>query len=249
MNKKHGIRLWAVLFWLCVWQAASMALGSELLLVSPVRVILRLSEMVREAQFWRAILFTLMRIALGFLLAWLSGCLLASLSSFLRPVRDLLSPLMLAIRTVPVASFIILALIWLPSRNLSVLISFLMVLPILYTNVLDGILSVDNKLLEMAQVFRVTPVRRVRYIYLPQVMPFMLTGCRVGLGLCWKAGVAAEVIGMPRGSIGERLQQAKVYLDTPDMFAWTLVIVLASVCFERLVLWLLKAAARRIGRG
>lgn len=249
MNKKHGIRLWAVLFWLCVWQAASMALGSELLLVSPVRVILRLSEMVLEAQFWRAILFTLMRIALGFLLAWLSGCLLASLSSFLRPVRDLLSPLMLAIRTVPVASFIILALIWLPSRNLSVLISFLMVLPILYTNVLDGILSVDNKLLEMAQVFRVTPVRRVRYIYLPQVMPFMLTGCRVGLGLCWKAGVAAEVIGMPRGSIGERLQQAKVYLDTPDMFAWTLVIVLASVCFERLVLWLLKAAARRIGRG
>ena len=249
MNKKHGIRLWAVLFWLCVWQASSMALGSELLLVSPVRVILRLSEMVLEAQFWRAILFTLMRIALGFLLAWLSGCLLASLSSFLRPVRDLLSPLMLAIRTVPVASFIILALIWLPSRNLSVLISFLMVLPILYTNVLDGILSVDNKLLEMAQVFRVTPVRRVRYIYLPQVMPFMLTGCRGGLGLCWKAGVAAEVIGMPRGSIGERLQQAKVYLDTPDMFAWTLVIVLASVCFERLVLWLLKAAARRIGRG
>ena len=102
--------------------------------------------------------------------------------------------------------------------------------------------------MEMAQVFRLSPARRVRYLYLPQVMPYFRSGCTVALGLCWKAGIAAEVIGIPKGSIGEHLQQAKVYLDIPDLFAWTLVIVLASLAFEKLVLAALNAAARRLER-
>lgn len=122
-----------------------------------------------------------------------------------------------------------------------------MVLPVIYTNMLIGIRSVDRQLLEMAQVFRVPALRTVRYIYLPQIMPFFYSGCSVSLGLSWKAGVAAEVIGIPRGSIGERLQQAKVYLDTPDLFAWTLVIVVLSLTFERLVLYIIKKAGRLAG--
>ncbi len=153
-------------------------------------------------------------------------------------------PVMLTVKSVPVASFIILALIWFSSANLSVLISFLMVLPIIYTSVLDGIRSVDRQLLEMAQVFRIPGLRVVRYIYVPQVMPFFYPACSVALGMSWKAGAAAEVIGIPRGSIGERLQQAKVYLDTPDLFAWTLVIVAASLFFEKIVLLLVGRVAR-----
>lgn len=247
-DNKRRIRLWAAFVWILVWQAASALIGSDILLVSPIKVLARLWQMAGEAAFWRAIAFTLARIACGFFLAWLLGCLLAALSARSHWVEELLAPLMLAIRSVPVASFIILALIWFSSRNLAIFISFLMVLPIIYTNVLDGIQAVDDKLLEMARIFRVSLLRRLRYIYLAQIMPFMLAGCRVGLGLCWKAGVAAEVIGMPRGSIGERLQQAKVYLDTPDMFAWTLVIVLVSLAFEKLVLALLQAAAKRLER-
>ncbi|MDE6364806.1 MAG: ABC transporter permease subunit, partial [Lachnospiraceae bacterium] len=142
------------------------------------------------------------------------------------------------------------ALIWFSSRNLSILISFLMVLPIIYTNVLGGIRNVDRQLLEMAQVFRISRLRVVRYIYLPQIMPFFYSACRISLGLSWKAGAAAEVIGMPRGSIGERLQQAKIYLDTPDLFAWTIVVVALSLGCEKLVLTLIiKCAARLSGRG
>ncbi len=136
---------------------------------------------------------------------------------------------MSAIKAIPVASFIILVLIWVPSRNLSIVISFLMVLPVVYTNVLNGIASTDRKLLEMAQVFRVPLSRRIRYIYLSQLLPFLRTGFSLSLGLCWKAGIAAEVIGIPKGSIGEKLYEAKVYLQTADLFAWTLVIVLISV--------------------
>ena len=119
-----------------------------------------------------------------------------------------------------------------------------LVLPIIYTNVLDGIGAVDKNLLEMAEVFQVPAGRRLRYIYISQVLPFFRSGCSIALGLCWKSGIAAEVIGIPDHSIGEHLYNAKVYLDTPDLFAWTLVIVLISIAFEKLFLTVLDAAVR-----
>ena len=241
-REKQKIRLWAVLFWMIVWQLASMWLDSDILLVSPVKVVYRLGQLVITAAFWKAVCFTLSRIAAGFFMAVVVGTALAAVSSQWIRVQELLAPFMLAVKSVPVASFIILALIWFSSKNLSILISFLMVLPIIYTSVLSGIQSVDRQMLEMAQVFRLPGLRVVRYIYLPQIMPFFYSACSVALGMSWKAGAAAEVIGMPKGSIGERLQQAKVYLDTPDLFAWTLVIVAASLLFEKVVLYLLKRA-------
>ena len=213
-------------------------IGQEILLVSPVVVFVRLTELIREAAFWKSIGFSLIRILGGFLLAAVCGIGAAGLSARFRRIRELLAPAVLTVKAVPVASFIILVLIWVPSRNLSIVISFLMVFPILYTNVLDGILSTDPKLLEMAQVFDVPKAVQIRWLYVSQVLPFFRTGCSVGLGLCWKAGVAAEVIGIPDGSIGENLYNAKVYLNTPDLFAWTVVIVLISLvlrnCFWRL---------------
>lgn len=244
IKEKQEIRLWAVLFWMIVWQLVSMWLDSDILLVSPVKVICRLVQLMRTAVFWRSVLFTLLRIASGFLLAVITGSVLAAVSSRITRVRELLSPVILVIKSVPVASFIILALIWFSSGNLSVLISFLMVLPIIYTNVLGGIRSVDRQLLEMAQVFRIPGLRVARYIYLPQILPFFYSACSVSIGLSWKAGVAAEVIGIPKGSIGERLQQAKVYLDTPDLFAWTLVIAAMSSVFEKAVLFILKGIVK-----
>ena len=247
-GKPRAIRLWAVLFWLAVWQLGAMALDQELFLVSPLRVLGRLGELVVTGPFWRAVGMSSLRIMGGFLAATAAGVLLAALSARFRRVEELLAPALLAIKSIPVASFIILALILFSSRNLAVLISFLMVLPVVYANVLEGIRSADRQLLEMGRVFRLPVGRRLRYLYVPQVYPFFEAACGVALGLCWKAGVAAEVIGMPQGSIGERLQQAKIYLDTPDLFAWTLVIVLVSLAFEKLFLRLLKAGARALER-
>ena len=245
---KKEIRIWAVVFWLLVWQLASMAIGSDILLVSPVTVLITLGRMVREASFWASIWFSLKRIFGGFLLGLLAGAALAGLSARFRFVRELMTPFMLTIRTVPVASFIILALIWFSSRNLSVLISFLMVLPILYTGILQGIEERDRDMLEMAQVFHVSRMRRFLMIDLPSVYPFLYASCKTALGLSWKSGIAAEVIGMPKGSIGEHLQKAKVYLDTPELFAWTVVIVLVSLACEKLVLLLMDRQMKQLYR-
>ncbi len=242
------MKLGAIVLWIAVWQAAAMAIGREILLPTPLQVMARLFELVRTVPFWRAVGGSLLRIACGFFSAVLLGVLCAGLASRWSWAEALISPVMKTFKTVPVASFIILALIWFSSRNLAILISFMMVLPVIYANVLDGIRTVDPKLSEMARVFRMPLGRRIRCILLPQVMPSFRTGITLGLGLCWKSGVAAEVIGIPAGSIGERLQQAKVYLETASVFAWTVVIVLVSILFERLVLWLVGRAQTALER-
>lgn len=240
--------LLATVFWLLVWQVAAIAIHQKILLVSPVAVLLRLMKLLPAAEFWSAILFSFSRITCGFLLACIFGTALGALSFRFRLIRALAAPLMSAVKSTPVASFIILVLLWVPSKNLSIVISFLMVTPIVYANMLGGLSSMDVQLTEMAQVFRVPFSRRLRYLYVPQVMPYFRSACAAGLGLCWKAGVAAEVIGLPNGSIGEKLYQAKVYLETPDLFAWTVVIVLVSILFERLFLWLLDSFLHRLER-
>ncbi len=241
-------RAGAVLFWLLVWQAASMALKQEILLASPVSVAARLGGLVRELEFWEATAFSFFRIVTGFLLALVAGILLAVVSFRFKLAAVLANPLITVIKSTPVASFIILCLIWIPSRNLSVFISFLMVLPVVYTNILEGIRKTDNKLLEMAQVFQIPFSRRVLYIYLSQILPYLMSACTVSLGLCWKAGVAAEVIGVPAGSIGEKLYHAKIYLNTPDLFAWTIVIIAVSFAFEKCFLFLMRTGIGWIER-
>lgn len=239
-EKHRGtIRLWAVLVWLLVWQLGAMAIDQKIILVSPFDVLVRLAELLPTLDFWQTIGYSLLRITLGFLLGVTAGTVFAALSARFQRIEELLAPALLAIRSIPVASFIILALILFSSRNLAVLISFLIVLPIVYSNILSGIRAADRELLEMAQVFRIPAARRLRYVYLPQVMPYFQSACGSALGLSWKSGIAAEVIGMPDGSIGEQLQQAKLYLDTPDLFCWTLVIVLVSLAFEKIFLALL----------
>lgn len=233
-------KLFAGVLALFVWQLAAWRLDNRLLLAGPVEVILRLAELVGETDFWGAVWFTFSRITLGFLLAFLLALGLAVLSARFPVAEVLLHPYLLAVQTVPVASFIVIALLWLSGRKLSVFISFLMVLPVLYANLLAGIRAADGKLLEMARVFRMPICNRVRCIYLPALEPHLISACRSALGLCWKAGVAAEVIGVCSGSVGGMLYDAKVYLEITDLFAWTLVIVLISLGFEKLFTRLLR---------
>lgn len=241
-NSQHSTpaKLFAGVLALLVWQLAAWRLNNRLLLVGPVQVALRLAELVQEAGFWGTVWFTFSRITLGFLLAFLLALALAALSARFPLAETLLRPYLLAVQTVPVASFIVIALLWLSGKRLSIFISFLMVLPVLYANLLAGIRAADGKLLEMARVFRMPMHNRVRCIFLPAMEPHLLSACRSALGLCWKAGVAAEVIGVCSGSVGGMLYDAKIYLEITDLFAWTLVIVFISLGFERLFTRLLK---------
>lgn len=239
-GKKRWQMAVSIALWLLIWQLASMAVGVKMLLPSPLASFSVLIQAAATLLFWQSVFTSLWRIALGFFLGLILGCLLAALAAAVNFIEVLLRPMMLLVRATPVASFTILVLIWLNSRALSTFISFLMVLPVIYSATLAGVRAANPKLLEMADVFHLGFWRRVRAIYLPGLAAGLLASCELALGLCWKSGVAAEVIGISEGTIGERLYQAKIYLMAPELFAWTAVIILLSWLFGRLALVLLR---------
>lgn len=246
--KTWAQRFWPLIFWLLVWHMASIAIGHDILLVSPFDAGKRLIELAGNGEFWISVGLSLSRIATGFASALATGIVLAAASARFPFMRHLLAPLVATIKSVPVASFVILILIWVSSEHLSVAISFLMAFPIVYTTMLEGIEQTDRNLLEMADVFDIGPFNRLRFIYASQVLPYFQAACSLSLGMCWKAGIAAEVIGLPAMSIGEHLYEAKVYLATSDLFAWTLVIICISILGETLFSKLVAAVIDKIER-
>lgn len=237
MNYKEGLKkVGAALLALTFWEIAALLIHQRILLVTPVAVAKRLCTIWQAEGFARAIWFSFYHIAGGFLLGLILGCLLAYLAAKHPVVETLLWPWMATIKSVPVASFVVICLIWLSARNLSVFISFLIVIPIIYQNVLEGLRAENRKMQEVATVFRLPWCKRFRYIELPKLRPFLLSACRVTIGMAWKAGIAAEIIGVPNGSIGKMLYTAKIYLDTDDLLAWTIIIVVISVVAEKVFL-------------
>lgn len=229
-----------ILLWLFVWQAISLWVHNSIILAGPWEVLRALWLLAFRPGFWKIIAFSFGKISSGILLAFGSGILVGGAAWRFPLLKHMLEPVMSLIKSVPVASFVILALFWVGSENLSVFIAFLVVLPVIYINTIAGFMSTDPKLLEMAQVFRMHGIKKLLYIYRPALFPYLISGCRVALGMGWKSGVAAEVIGVPKYSIGERLYMAKIYLSTGDLFAWTLVIITVSAIFEKFFLWLLS---------
>lgn len=248
IRENKALKAGAVVFWLVIWEIASLLIGEELFLPSPLSVLKRLVTILPEPDFWSSIFFTLRCILLGYILSVVSASVSAFLSYRFALVSIILDPLVRIVRATPVASIVILVLVWVRSRYLSVVISFMMVFPIIYTNLLEGLMAVDKNLLEAADVYRIKTAKRLRYIFIPSLSPYIQSAIRTSLGLCWKSGIAAEVIGLPDGSVGERVYEAKIYLSTPDLFAWTVVIIILAFLFEKFFICLSETAMRRIER-
>lgn len=235
--RKTGI----VFGWLLLWQLVAVRTDNPILLASPAEVLKVFFENIQSGSFLQIAGSSFMRIGLGFLTALLSGMLLGALSCRFSPVEEIFAPVITVMKSVPVASFVVILLIWFGSSRLSFFISFLIVFPSIYVSTMAGVKSTDRKLLEMAEVFQVSGLHRFWYLYRPAMMPCIYGSLKVSLGMSWKSGVAAELIGLPEHSLGERLYLSKIYLDTAGLFAWTLTIVLLSMIFEALVLFLFRS--------
>ena len=236
-----------VLFWLLIWQLAAALVGQELLLPSPLRVARELLRLAGGAEFWLTVAQSIRRVLTGIASAVLLGILLALLTHKSAALRALLSPVMTLVKSTPVASFIILALVWLGRDVVPPVIAALMVLPVVWANVSQGLDGIDPQLLELAQVFRLPRGRVFRRITLPSVLPHLRAALCSALGLGWKAGVAAEILTVPARSIGKRIYEAKIYLETTELFAWTAAVVLLSLVIERLLLRLVGRIGKKGG--
>ena len=235
----HGA---SVVFWLAAWQVASWAMAQPLILPGPLEVVLALGDAVVRASFWTSIGFSAARIAGALVVTYVLALPAAFLAHRIRAIRMLLAPPLQAIKATPVVCVVVLLLLWLGSANVSFAAVLLMALPGLYFTTLEGLAHQDVRMTELFDVHGVCGVRRALALTWQQVLPYVRAASANVVGMAWKAGVAAELIGVPIGSIGERIYQSKLLIETADVLAWTVVVIVLSAACERVILALLRAS-------
>ncbi|MDI9460963.1 MAG: ABC transporter permease [Saccharofermentanales bacterium] len=246
--RRRQQKIFAVLFWLAVWGLFALLVGQELLVPQPYLVLERLWLLAGRSSFYLNLLHSLYRICLGFLLGTVLGAILAYLTTANPWAGAIIEPLMSVIRSTPIASIIILLLIWLSPTGVVISCVVLIVLPVMWSNFVAGINYRDPQLEEVADLFGFSRWKRWRYLRVPAILPFFFAAVQTGLGFAWKAGVAAEVLSIPRHAIGTRLYDAKIYLETADLFAWTFVVILLSIALEKSILMTVRRAGRYLDR-
>lgn len=242
--KKLGVSVSVLLFWIGVWYLASFLVDSVLLLPTPHDTLFALLELLCTQEFYNAVLSTLLRVALGLFFGIAAGVILAFLSYKFVFLKNVLSPAISVIRATPVASFIVLLWVLLSGNTLTVLVAFLMVMPIIWQNTLDGFSSVPTELIEVADVFEFSFKRRFKVLILPVISNYIFPALITSVGLAWKSEIAAEIIAYTKNSIGMYINDAKTFLMTPTVFAWTAIIVIMSILLEIAI----RALLRRIKR-
>lgn len=242
--KRIGKILLITALWMGVWAFAAWQIGKPLLFPTPKLVFQRLFELIQTEEFYRITANSLWNIFSGILIAVSLGVLLAIITSRISFLREAILPLMTVIKATPVASFIVLAMIWIGSARVPTFITILIVLPVIWTNLDEGFLKIDPQLEEVTRVYKMSFFRRLKLLTLPSIKPYFVSACRSSLGLAWKAGVAAEIIAMPKNTIGTMIGEAKLYIETATMFAWTLTVILLSLLIELLFSWLLGNFAK-----
>ena len=238
-------------FWLGVWQLCALLVdrsmggrGNELLLPYPATVLAALTHLAGTGEFWESVLLSLLRVLAGLVVGAGLGGLAAALTCASAWTDRLLSPAIRVVRAAPVASFILLVLLWTGRDQVPVVIVALMVLPVVWDSLSQGIRATDAQWLELARAYRFSRWKTVRLIYLPGLRPHLSAALTTATGLAWKSGVAAEVLCLPSTALGTEIYQTKYYLEIPELFAWTGVAVALSLLLEHL----LRRALARWGR-
>lgn len=248
VSKKSKLltKLAVVLFWILVWQIIYMLVDKDILVASPFGTAKRLLELVCQIDFWQQVLASCIRVFASFILALVSGIAFAVLTYNSKILLQLFSPIFSVIKATPVASFIVLALIWMKSTNVPVFSGFLMVFPIVWSNIFHGISSAQKNLLEMAYVYKFSFLKKIKLIYIPAVRPYFLAAATTGFGIAWKSCVAAEVIAYPKTAIGSQIYNAKIYLLTSDLFALTATVIILSILLEKMVVFICTYGANKL---
>ncbi len=239
--KRLTISALAVLFWIIIWQIASGIINLELILPSPLCVLKRIFELCANKDFYITIIHSIGRVMLGMLAGVLIGALGGALTAFSSFAKSLFSPILAVIKSTPIASFIILLFLWLSRDAVALFISALIVLPIVWSNVEVGLKSCDKSLLEMASAYKIPKSKMLTSIYIPSTLPYFTASLKSSLGMSWKAGIAAEALILPSISIGKQIFEAKYNLETVDLFAWTIVVIILSIIIEKLLFFCLTA--------
>lgn len=234
-----------IIFWLFIWQIITLIVNKEILVASPFAVLKRLFELIHKSYFWIAVLNSLINIIIGSILGLIVSVIFAVAAYKSNILKLFFQPLLVVIKSTPVASFIILLIIWINKQYIPTFASFIMVLPIMWNNIYTGIAAVNKEFIEVSKIFRLSKLTVIKKLYIPSVMPYFKSGCIISIGLVWKASIAAEVLCTPKNSIGKYIYESKIYLETADLFAWTGVVIILSLILEMIFVRAINKRSRK----
>jgi NitT/TauT family transport system permease protein len=224
---------------LLAWKAAAIAVGTELVLPSPERVLAEAVALFPTPRFLSALLATFLRGLAAFGISAVLGAA-AGLASAARPLLGAaIAPVLTVIRSTPVLALVLVVWLWFSSDMVPVFTAFLMAFPVMVTSAREGARAADARLLEMSALFRVPRREVFLRLRLPAAAPHLVAGAKNALGLTWKVVVAGEMMSQPRLALGTGMQASKFQLETPSLFAW----VIAAILLCGLTEWLLGLAA------
>lgn len=229
---------------IAVWFAVAAAIGKSIILPSPADTLISFFDLLGQGGFYLAVLRTLGRTLLSFIIAFILACLLAFCSIKSEFFKKAFAPLAVIVRVLPTISVILLVLIWFKSAVAPYVITFIVIFPMLYTTVLDAAENVDPNLIEMCEAYKVSKRRQLLYLYIPDMLPSVLTGISITLSFSVKLTIAAEVLASTQRSMGRYMSQASAYIETSTLLAWTLAAIILGFLLEGLVLLLKKLLAR-----
>jgi NitT/TauT family transport system permease protein len=240
ITKNRIITGLSVLFLLALWKTGSLIVDSELILPSPGQTILSISNLFAEPDFLKIIGSTVLRGIIGFGISFVLAMILGVIAGVNDGFYAFLKPILVTIRSTPVISLILLALIWFDVNQVPVFIALLTMFPFICTNIIDGIRDVNIDLIEMAHVYHVNQGNIIKDIYLPAIAPFIFSGASSAMGFGWRAIIIGEVLSQPQYGIGTFMQNAQTYLLVDKVIAWTIIAIVLSYIFENLIRFIQK---------
>lgn len=247
-KNKLILNIFIVSFWLFIWQIIANSVNSDLILPTPINIIKYTIELIKDTNFINRVIFSFININIGVILSAILSVIASILSYKFNIIKLFLNPIISVVRAVPLATIIILFLVWSNSKKLSIIVSVFMAFPILYTNMLKGFYEIDENIKEMAHIFKISTLRKIIYIYFFQLFPYFESAYINALGIGWKAGIAAELIAVPANSIGESLYNSKIYLHTIELFSWAIIIVFLGFVNENIFTIFIKFIKNKIER-
>ena len=234
---------------LVFWHITAVRIDIPYILPTPYSVLEALIALLPQEKFILAVLGSLKNVLIGFVLGLGLGAIAAFGAFLFYPIKALFAPFLKVVRATPVASFILLCIIWLTDNTASSLIAFLIVFPIVYDNVLTGLDKTDTALIEMADAYRLGYASKLARLYLPSTLPYLGSAALTSLGLAFKACVAAEALCLAENTVGYYIFYSKsMEFDTINLFAWTVTVIIMSLVIEiisKLIAILIKRRMRR----
>lgn len=236
-TKYRLISFASVFVMLIGWKFLSICFKSALIVPSPEETFIAVIKLIFGSWFLKVAGATILRGIAGFAVSAVLGLGVGILAGISAGFNAFLNPILVTIRSTPVIALILLALIWFSPGSVPVFIAMLTMFPFICTNVVDGIRSVDRGLVEMARFYRVGNGRIVREVYLPAITPFIISGASSAMGIGWRAIIIGEVLSQPTYGIGTKMQAAQTFLNVEVVIAWTVIAVIISYGFEKLIRW------------